>query len=117
MKSLAYPMLMENSTFDIFFIVNPAQQLCLTRPMQATFIRMDLFCFNVPCLASVRQTLQTRPSSGTKLRKFDPLERPQVPAFTAEIIIIRKVNAKFIFIVMLSIVKKYGGRYCFIPKS
>ena len=116
MKSLAYPMLLESSTFEIFFIINPVQQLCITRPIQATFILMDRFCFNDPCLASVRQTLQTRPSSGTKLRNVDPEVRPQVPAYEVETSI-RYVNAKFIFIEMLSIVKKYGGPFCFIPES
>ena len=102
--------------FEIFFIINPVQQLCLTRAMQATFILMDLFCFNDPCFASVRQTLQTRPSSGTKLRNVDPEVRPQDPAYVVETII-RYANAKFIFTEMLSIMKKYGGPFSFIPEA
>ena len=90
----------ESSILRIRLVINPAQQLCLTSPMQAIFVLIDLFWLNVSCLAIVRQTLQTRPSFGIKLRNNDPEVNPQVWAFVARKmaeIVTNKVDKIFIF--------------------
>ena len=90
----------ESSILRIRLVINPAQQLCLTSPMQAIFVLIDLFWLHVSCLAIVRQTLQTRPSFGIKLRNNDPEVNPQVWAFVARKmaeIVTNKVDKIFIF--------------------
>ena len=90
----------ESSIFLIRLVINPAQQLCLTSPMHAIFVLKDLFWLKVSFLAIVRQTSQTRPSFGIKLRNVDPEVNPQVLAFkgrTKTEIVISKVDFIFIF--------------------